>query len=200
MLARVSNLESFRRWRCDEDADEESLVAALTDFSPSPAMLAGTAFHAALESAQAGDSGVLVSGHYRFNLCVDIEIGLPKFREIRSQKIYGPLTVTGKFDALDGLTIIDHKTTARFDAERYVAGYQWRYYLDIFGCDRFRWNVFEIRPADSDDFETLAYDVIGFHQLEQARYPGMHDDCMFLALDFYNTVSCIFPDFHPTTA
>ena len=192
MLARVSSIETFRRWRADEEADAQSLIASLADFAPTPAMLAGTALHAALEVAGPGTTDVLKSGSYEFHLKTDIEIALPRQREIRARKEYGPLIVTGKFDALDGLTIIDHKSTARFDAERYVAGCQWRFYLDIFGCRKFRWNVFEIREVE---FEV--YEVFGFHVLEQMTYPGLHDDCMALALDFHDTVSRLMPDYQP---
>lgn len=195
MLARVSSIETFRRWRNDEDASMDDLIAAITDHEPTPAMLAGTAFHAGLEAATEGESGVMIVGDYRFNLHIDIEIALPRQREIRARKNYGPLTVTGKFDALDGLTIIDHKTTARFDAEKYIAGCQWKFYLDIFGCNVFRWNVFEIREADTDDPAIRVYDVFGFHPLEQMRYPGLHDDCLQLALEFHDTVSSILPDY-----
>lgn len=190
MLARVSNIETFRRWRMDEESTDQDLIDAITDHAPTPAMLAGTAFHAGLEAAEEGESGVMLVGDYQFHLNIDIEIALPRQREIRARKSYGPLTVTGKFDALDGLTIIDHKTTARFDAEKYIAGCQWKFYLDIFGCQKFRWNVFEMREV-----EPLVYDVFAFHQLEQMRYPGMHDDCMKLALDFHDTVSRLMPGY-----
>ena len=190
MLARVSSIETFRRWRMDEESTDQDLIDAISDHAPTPAMLAGTAFHAGLEAAEEGESGVMLVGDYRFNLNIDIEIALPRQREIRARKQYGPVTVTGKFDLLEGVTITDHKTTARFDAERYMSGYQWRFYLDIFECYRFRWNVFEMREV-----EPLVYDVFAFHQLEQMRYPGLHDDCMRLALDFHDTVSRLMPDY-----
>jgi hypothetical protein len=67
----------------------------------------------------------------------------------------------------------DHKTTGRFDPERYLSGYQWRLYLDIFGADLFRWNVFEIKATD----DPLTWDVFAQHTLEQYRYPAMSADC-----------------------
>lgn len=195
MLARVSSIETFRRWRQNEDADAQALIDALTLDEPSEAMLAGTAFHAAMENVADGDVNVISHDGYVFHLNVDVSIELPKAREIRARKDYGPLTVTGKFDALDGKTIIDHKTTSRFDAERYVSGYQWRYYLDIFDCDVFRWNVFEMRKIESTTVGVDEYDVFAFHRLEQSRYPGMHDDCLQLALDFYNVVAPLLPEY-----
>lgn len=190
MLARVSSLETFRRWRENEDTDAQTLIDSLTLDEPTDAMKAGTAFHAALERASEGITHVLTDGGYSFDFDIDAEISLPELREIRATSKYGPLLVTGKFDALDGRTIIDHKTTAHFDAERYVSGYQWRYYLDIFGCNTFRWNVFEIR-----EIEPRTYMVQSYHRLEQSRYPGMHEDCMRLALEFHDVVSELLPEY-----
>ena len=185
MLARVSSLETFRRWRQDEDATLEDIIARLTDFKPTAAMLAGTAFHKALELATPGDYDTLEADGYTF-LLPDAELELPAVRELRAYADYGPLRVTGKVDCLDGLRIDDHKTTASFRPDGYLEGYQWRFYLDIFGVDRFRWNVFEITPVRGVEF---VYNVKPPHILEQVRYPGLHDDCARLAAEFYDFAS-----------
>ncbi|WP_447896790.1 hypothetical protein [Stenotrophomonas acidaminiphila] len=178
MLARVSNIEAFRRWREAEDQPVEDLIEFITVDNPTPAMLAGTAFHEALEHAQPGTYEVLEAMGYTFHL-PDAELVLPTIREVRAYGQYGDLTVTGKVDCLDGRRVDDHKTTSRFDAERYLAGYQWRFYLDLFGADVFRWNVFELREEEPQVFQVSAPQL-----LEITRYPGMHDDCMQLALDY----------------
>lgn len=178
MLARVSNIDAFRRWRMDEEASVESLVGFLTVDAPTPAMLAGTAFHEALEKSEYGLHDVLYAKGYTFQM-PDAELAIPEIREVRSYQWYGGLLVTGKCDCLDGRMVVDHKTTSRFDPERYLEGYQWRYYLDLFGADVFRWNVFELREVD-----TRVYEVSDPQLLEITRYPGMHDDCMQLALDY----------------
>ncbi len=178
MLARVSNIEAFRRWREAEDQPVENLIEFITVDNPTPAMLAGTAFHEALENAQPGTYEVLEAMGYTFHL-PDAELVLPSIREVRAYGQYGGLTVTGKVDCLDGRRVDDHKTTSRFDAERYLAGYQWRFYLDLFDADVFRWNVFELR-----ELEPLVFQVSAPQLLEITRYPGMHDDCMQLALDY----------------
>lgn len=178
MLARVSNIEAFRRWREAEDQPVEDLIEFITVDNPTPAMLAGTAFHEALEHAQPGAYEVLEAMGYTFHL-PDADLVLPTIREVRAYGQYGDLTVTGKVDCLDGRRVADHKTTSRFDAERYLAGYQWRFYLDLFGADVFRWNVFELR-----ELEPMVFQVSAPQLLEITRYPGMHDDCMQLALDY----------------
>lgn len=187
MIARVSNLEAFRYWRESEDAELEPLLAQLRgDMEPSPPMLAGTALHKALEVAEPGEIDVLTAPGYKFLIECDVTLALPTIRELRGWKWYGPLHVTGQVDALEGKRVEDHKTTARFDADRYLAGYQWRLYLDIFEADVFRWNVFELRRIDDDpESECAVYSVYGHHTLEQYRYPGLHQDCAALAADYY---------------
>lgn len=190
MLARVSEIETFRRWREDPDASHDDLVHRLTNFQPTEAMQAGTAFHKALELADLGDYNVFEQDGYTFFL-PDCELELPMVRELRCYLRYGPLNVTGQVDALYGLRVVDHKTTANFSADGYLEGCQWRFYLDIFGRDIFRWNVFEITP---DRKIPKTYYVEPPHILEQRRYPGMHADCEALALDFYEFAKMYLPE------
>lgn len=181
MLTRVSNIETFRRWRQDEDATAADLIARLTDFHPTEPMLAGTAFHRALELAPYGEHDQLAANGYTF-LMPDAVLVLPEVREVRGYKRYGPLVVTGCVDATESWRVDDHKTTASFRPDGYLEGCQWRFYLDIFGAEVFRWNVFEITPVKGQD---KTYRVGVPHRLEQCRYPGLHDDCADLAADFY---------------
>lgn len=191
MLARVSEIETFRRWRADEDATPEDLVARLTDFQPSEAMEAGTAFHKALELAEPGDYDVLEANGYTFLLPEDCAIALPSIRELRCFGSYGPLRVTGQVDCLYGTRVEDHKTTSYFNADGYLEGCQWRFYLDLFGADVFRWNVFEIT---ADRKRERCYTVKPPHILEQCRYPGLRDDCMALAAGFYDFARLHLPE------
>lgn len=188
MRARVSNLEAFRRWRQEEDKSVEDFIASLR-MSPSPPMIAGTAFHKALEMACPGDYDQLSAMGHTFIL-PDGVLVLPDIRELRGFANYGPLQVTGCVDILAGKRIEDHKTTSRFDAERYIEGYQWRFYLDLFGADVFRWNVFEIRET-----KPLVFEVADVQILEQHRYPGLHRDCERLAGQFYDVMSQVAPEY-----
>lgn len=181
MLTRVSNIETYRRWRADPDAIADDLVARLQDFEPTEAMLAGTAFHKCMEDAAPGEYDVLAANGFTFHL-PDAAIALPTIRELRCFGQYGPLRVTGQVDALYGKRVEDHKTTAYFNADGYLEGCQWRFYLDLFSADVFRWNVFEIKPVKGKE---RTYEVSAPQTLEQYRYPGLHDDCMDLAAGFY---------------
>lgn len=185
MLARVSSIEAYRRWLNwkplhgdEEEPTVDDLLRYLTSDEPSPAMMAGTAFHAAIERAGHGDHEFFEADGYRF-LLPEAEIELPEIRELRAFKDYGSLTVTGKVDCLSGRVVIDHKTTSRVDMERYLEGCQWRFYLDIFEADVFRWHVFEIKEVGD-----RVYSVKAPQTLEAVRYPGLHDDCAQLAEDY----------------
>lgn len=186
MKHRVSNVEAFRQWEADEEASLDDLLARLRGESePSAAMIAGTAFHRALELAQTGIAADEISANdHTFIFVSDMDVELAPIRELRASKTYivdgDPITISGQVDQLDGLRIDDHKTTSRFNPDRYLEGCQWRLYLDIFGAQRFRWNVFEIAPMD----EPLTYQVTACHRLEQYRYPGLPEDCQALVERF----------------
>jgi hypothetical protein len=179
MLARVSHIESFRRWREDEDQTAEDLVRFITVDEPSEAMQAGTAFHKALELASEGTHATLSANDYTFHLSEPGIVELPSIRELRAYGQYGGLDVTGQVDGLHGRLIIDHKTTKRCDPERYLAGCQWKYYLDIFGADVFRWHIFEVKEIGPQE-----YDVAQPQILTAYRYPEMRAYCEKLAGDY----------------
>jgi hypothetical protein len=192
---RVSNVEAFRQYEQDEEAEADDLIASIRgEKEPSEAMLAGTALHKALEMAVPGESETVEALGHVFRFVGDFEIEVAEVRELRASKTYivdgEPITISGQVDQIPGLRIEDHKTTGRFDPERYLAGYQWRLYLDIFGANWFRWNVFEMQQVDStspsEGFELPPpeYEVFAQHTLEQYRYPGLEADCQRLVERF----------------
>jgi hypothetical protein len=190
----VTELDSFRRWQGDEEADLETLLRQLRKQEPpSRAMLAGIALHKALEQAEPGDVLAFNQDGFRFKFVTNIELALTEFREIKAEKVYivdgYPVTVVGKIDHMQGKRIDDHKSTARFDAERFLDSYQWRYYLDIFGADVFQWNVFEMAEDDPEEFTVFA-----FHPLRQYRYAAMHEDCLALLRAFLSFARAHLPE------
>lgn len=194
MSWRVSHVEAFRQWEADEEAEVDDLLRRITgQDAPSHAMQAGTAFHRALELSPTGltvDS--LVANDLTFTFRGDFEIALCAIRELRASKPYVvdglPIVISGQVDQIEGLRIEDHKTTSRFDPDRFLGGYQWRLYLDIFGARHFRWNVFEI--AETDD--PFWYEVRNQHTLEQFRYPELEADCQALITRFARFVRSAF--------
>lgn len=185
MLARVSNIEAYRQWKNwqplfdgQEEPTVEDLVRIITTDEPSEAMKAGTAFHKAMELAGDGSHDTFEASGYRFIL-PDAELELPAIREMRAYGTYGGLTVTGQVDAAEGRIITDHKTTSKFDPERYLNGCQWKFYLDLFGADEFRWNVFVLK-----ELEERVYSVAAPQTLTAHRYPEMRAHCQELAADY----------------
>lgn len=179
MVFRVSEVESFRQFMQDEEAELDHFLARMRgQVPPSPAMEAGTAFHKALEEAITGLEVTSIEANgYTFTFAGNFTVELPAIREVRASKTWivdgEPVTISGQLDCIHGKRVEDHKTTSRFDPDRYLTGYQWRLYLTIFGGDCFRWNVFEIAEKD----HPLEWEVFAQHRLEQYRYPDMEADC-----------------------
>ncbi len=190
MLARVSNIEAYRQWKNWQplfDGQEEPTVDDLVRFiitdEPTEAMKAGTAFHKALETAQDGSHETFEANGFRFSLPAS-DLVLPPVREVRAYGEYGPLSVTGQVDALRGRLVFDHKTTSKFDPERYLNGCQWKFYLDLFEADAFTWNVFVLK-----ELEPQHYAVSAPQTLTAYRYPELHEACRELAADYHDFAS-----------
>ena len=185
MLARVSNVEAFRQWKNwqplfdgQEEPTVEDLVRFITTDEPTEQMQAGTAFHKALELADEGNHFEMSALGYTFRLA-DGALELPAIREMRAYGEYGGLTVTGQVDGLHGGLAMDDRKTAVLGPGGYLGGCRWKFYLDLFGADEFRWNVFVIK-----ELEPKVYGVAPPQVLTAYRYPGMHDDCLRLAADY----------------
>lgn len=176
----VSQIDRFREWLADEDSDVESLIADLTEDADTPDMRRGRAFHGAIETVLEGrrdDLDEIKYGPYTFIFQGDFELPSIPYQEVKGYKTYDGLRVGCRVDGLKGNHIIDHKAATWFDAERYMAKYAWRYYLDIFTASRFTWDVWEMKETDNP----LVWLVTDLHVLEQYRYPGMEGDCRELA-------------------
>lgn len=193
---RVSHVSAFARWREDEESDVGWLISQIRNDEETEAMRKGTAFHKALETITDGWEGTEIrSGEYRFVFTCDVEIALPKTRELRKGKDYGGIIISGQADGIGGRAIIDHKTTSHFDSEKYLESWQHKFYLDIFDADQFTWYGWEMKEIDEG---SKAYEVFGFHQLSQYRYPGLEEDCRRLALDFKDFADRYIPDYNFT--
>lgn len=195
-LYRVSALAAYARWKTTEGDGIGWLYDSIFNSEETEAMSRGTAFHKALETASEGDYMTVEAMGYTFAFTCDAEIVLPKTREQRRAKDYGGIIVPGQCDGIEGRLIIDHKTVGQFDAEYHLAGWQHKFYLDIFEADRFDWHIWEvaeIKPSrkdfdptgqDSQNMQNGAYEVYAHHVLTQYRYPGLESDCRELAQEF----------------
>lgn len=171
----VTDLDSYLYWKESEDMDLEALLKRLRGQEPpTPAMLAGRAFHKLFEDSEPGDLRAASVDGFDFVFALDCEIAIPEVRELKGEVELatpsGPVTLVGKVDALHGITAHDFKLTERFDAERYADSYQWRSYLAMFGATTFVYDVFAARY---DLPEIVVYD---YHRLQFHAYPSMRDD------------------------
>lgn len=172
----VTDIDQLRYYRDTDDMELADLIARLKHLMPSSQeMQAGTALHKALELAEPGDFKGLSADGFIFSFETDAEIELFPTRETKTEQRYligdCEVTLVGKVDALHGKRIDDHKFTSKFDPDRYLNSYQWRCYLEMFGADIFRWNIFEATESAPNN-----YLIRNVHPLTMSRYPGMAED------------------------
>jgi hypothetical protein len=179
---RVSHLAAYERWKAMDSEGIGWLHQSIFSEESTEAMNRGTAFHSALEKAVEGEYDTVEAIGYTFAFTCSAEISLPKTREIRRNKDYGGIIVSGQCDGIEGKLIIDHKSIeGSLDAEHYIDGWQYRFYLDIFEADRFDWHVWEMNELRD---EPRCYEVYAHHLLTQYRYPALEEDCRLLAIEF----------------
>jgi hypothetical protein len=180
LTASVSNIELYRCWRDDKELGLDWILQRILHPEQTEAMKAGEALHKSLELIGPSETDTIVSGEYTFTFDCDCVVDVAPMRELRVQKAYSNLWVRGRVDDISGKRVTDYKTTARFDIERLMEGYQWRYYLDMLDADLFRWIAFVM----DETAEPKHYLVRDVQTLEQRRYPDLLADCERLAADY----------------
>ena len=191
-------LESYRLWRDGDWMAESELIATIKgEFRPTRAVLAGQAFGKVLERPDRyvidGGYGITVHGpDGPQTFTMDDEVMRPAFAlmdyvhgvfEVRAGKVYGDAYVAAVADQVVGDHVIEHKTTAAFDLDKYASSYQWRFYADIFGASRITYHVFII-----DDHGNGVLEVRGIESFHLYPYPDLHDDCAALVSEFHDYV------------
>lgn len=178
----VSNLECFRIWMEDDDLEAGWLMDRLLGrVEQTSQQRAGEMLHKALETVGVGTVEKLKCQGWTFLFDADCQVTLTPLIEYPASAQYGDLLVTGRVDAIVGSTIVDYKSGAKFDPDRLLSSYQWRYYLDMMGANRFEWHWFGLHEAEVP----RVYRVTDFQKLSQISYPELHDDCENLARDYY---------------
>ena len=94
--------------------------------------------------------------------------------ELRQEKRYGDVLVSGTVDVLAPHQVIDWKTSAyAFKYDAYYRSLQWRFYLDMTGRDHFRYIGLQIRnPLKGTDEHRLT----DIDELDCYAYAGMTDE------------------------
>jgi len=194
---RVTNLEKYRRFRDNETEtydDEQSVIDSLSgQFTGNDLTQIGSAFHLIIELKKdvKPQQGVKFSQTQILQAIVHSENISPFVAEVPQRKLYntclGKIWVTGTTDVLQGTVLRDTKTkfTPPLMAD-YYRSYQWRLYLDLFGLDRFIYDVFEFSGHDGTDvsqFELKQHDPF-----ECLRYEKMQQDIQILLNDFMSWI------------
>ena len=198
----TSDLETFRYWeestlradRADDPAlelDEARLLAELRRrFKPTPAILAGQAFHKALEhygtlrggSIYRTDPFYVEGKEYAFTFAVPVTLEAPRAVESYFRLDVGRHHVTGKVDAITARGLVDYKTTPKpLYVEKFFDSWQWRVYLMAHPkAGRMRFELFRLvmeAPELWDNGRTVVpYTVTEQAGLDVWRYPGMDMD------------------------
>jgi hypothetical protein len=172
----VTDLESYRYWKADEDSTLADLLVRLRhEEPPTPAMKAGRAFAKLFEETGEGGLGMADVDGWRFDFTrMEGEIALPSVRELKAEVPFntpsGPVLLVGKVDGLDGTAVHDQKLTERWDAEKYIDSLQWRAYLVMFAAQSFTYDVFLAR------YQERHVTVTDYHPMTFYAYPGIRED------------------------
>ena len=191
----VSDLESWRYLKANEDATLEDIVARLSHKEPpTPQMEAGRALAKLFEEVTPRSIDAWTSGDgWRFRFEIDgARFALPAVRELKGEMVFatpsGPVTLVGMVDGLDGLVVSDQKLTERFDAERYLDSLQWRAYLVMFWAREFRYDIF---VGKYDDREVT---ITEYHPIRFYAYPNIRDDVQRAVNDLAAVIATYLPE------
>lgn len=174
----VTTLESFAYWKDKEDATNEDLLREIAHVTPPTRnMKAGRAWAKLWERSTPGEFDVATEDGWRFVFDLDAAIYVPPIRELKIEEVFetpsGPVTLVGKVDSFEGLTVRDQKLTERFEIEeRYTDSIQWRAYLAMLKARRFIYDVFVGKYDDTDD----EVRIVEYHPVPFYSYPNIRAD------------------------
>ena len=174
----VTALESFSYWKDREDATTEDLLRELAHVEPPTRnMMAGRAWARMWERSRPGEIDAATMDGWRFVFDLDAQIYVPPIRELKIEEVFetpsGPVTLVGKVDSFEGLTVRDQKLSERFEIEeRYTDSIQWRAYLAMLKARKFIYDVFIGKYDDTED----EVRIVEYHQVPFYSYPNIHAD------------------------
>lgn len=159
-IIRVTQLEQFRKWTSDKYAyiDEASVIDNITGaFAGNDKTSIGTAFHSIVETGC--PACAKVDGGRSFNIegrevilgtqackeALNYRNEMPEaYHEVRIFHDYGVAMITGCADVVNGSEIHDIKTKfspVQADSD-YSDSCQWKFYCELFGADKFVFDLF----------------------------------------------------------
>ena len=112
--------------------------------------------------------------------------------EVSSGKVYktrlGDVMINGTLDVLHGVEIRDIKCRfSSLDPSDYVESSQWKFYLDIFDCDTFKYDVFEYKNYKSG-LNVSRCGLVRHEPIPCIRYAALEHDCTLLVSDFLDYI------------
>lgn len=192
-------LEAYRRWLENEEASIEDMLAYLDKkIEPTEAMRAGSAFHHIIENANNIELNTVEMDGFIFDFNeLNSEIILPNIREFKFTKeavVSGvDVTFVGVVDAMDSVTVYDHKLTSNPKVENYEDSMQWRCYLSWLNLSKFTYNLFE--KAYQSVNEPNLIKIKDVHQISFCSYKGMESDVLELVSDFIGFIKSHAPKY-----
>lgn len=194
---RVTDLESYRYWKADEDSTVEALIRRLLHADPpTPQMRAGTALAKLLEHASDRSFDVEEQDGWEFRFDLDAELSWPPAREVEGELPFwtpsGPVLLIGHCDAVGG-EVRDAKLTERIDAEKYFDSWQWRSYLLMFGAQRFVYDLFLARYEKRGEELTGRVTITEHHAVPFYAYPEMRADVERAVCELAEVVTRLLP-------
>ena len=198
MRISVSTLDSFDYY-LNNDVSDEKFISDLTYYKDNRPMQIGRAFESILRHPSMYDKYVnyecdnivFDNSGITNSLSFINSLQVPTW-QVRSTLKLGDVTLSGVCDIMNGLEIIDVKTTANYNYDKYANSWQWKSYLEMFGLNKFKYFIAEIK----DGSEILVKDL---HIIELYRYDNMLNElnefvAMFKEFIVANKLEHIFKD------
>jgi hypothetical protein len=132
MRISATTLEAFRLYLTEDWMDEDALLDTIKGvFVPTPAMLAGRAYHSVLETPETYrvPNGYLCDGYQFDDATMQPMLDIIDRRgvfEVKTTKELEDVTLVAQADQLCGAHLHEFKTTGYFDIEKYTTSMQWR--------------------------------------------------------------------------
>jgi len=181
-------LESTRLFQAGVINTDNLIESIAGEFTPTPAMALGSAFHAVFEDPQAhldclDGAMVYRDGDFTFDAeLVDKALGdiwdlnpviEAKAEDLVLQTDCGPVRIVCKADALVGLDCWELKTSEKMlKPERYMDSMQWRAYVLAFGVNRVTFRLVQLKHLKDCDVWT----VRDQHSITVFPYPQITQD------------------------
>lgn len=187
MRVSTTVLESFRLFIEADWMPEQDLLATIRgEFSPTPEILLGLAYHSVIEHpekyrTEGGDAYVCREFSFPAGI-IQPMLELVDRRgsfEVKATKWMDDCLVVVKADHVFGTDISELKTTLKaFDAEKYMASVQWKLEALLLGASRVTYRVACLLDG-KDGIELRAIENLAVYP-----YPEMENDCRALLRRF----------------